>query len=319
MENYTPEEWRRFIRIVEHGPNGIWGFLNSFFNVPPPSNQTVYHYTNHDSLINIFTSNSLWASKVDLLNDADEIRFGITGFKTRLVEHRNMLSQLYEESGKKNGSAFLLSFGLDYTDSQYTPPEQFNIFSVSFCSEPDISSAWLSYGNRGEGYAIGLSSAVLTSCDSSNICKFGAVVYGQDKLNEMLDGVINIAAQQYQERLKDPRLHKLACIEWLSHEVNLGVVPTLAFFKKNNWRDEREWRLLVKDGEIKFRPDNDKPYMEFTVKSDKDTQPFIYLPIVEVVVGSQISDEQLREAKAVAIKCGYSDVVFKRSDTVIIT
>ncbi|MEO7029140.1 MAG: hypothetical protein ABI147_07025 [Acidobacteriaceae bacterium] len=104
----------------------------------------LYHYTNGTGLFGIFRDKAIWASSAYHLNDSNEFRYAIQLIKEELI------NRIRGEKDARNETYSDLLKELDNFQSGI------QVFVASFSEEGDLLSQWLSYGNRLNGYAIGM-------------------------------------------------------------------------------------------------------------------------------------------------------------------
>src|SRR6266566_8124161 len=102
----------------------------------------LYHYTGARGLQGIVTSNKLWATNVEFLNDESEMRYS-----------RRVLTEVYTElvNETPEGLAKNTLRALGAMDDPWLSAQ---IFACCFCEHPDLLSMWRAYGSSG-GYSIG--------------------------------------------------------------------------------------------------------------------------------------------------------------------
>lgn len=206
-------------------------------NVLPTS---VYHYTSLSSVVQILQGRKLWASDARYLNDAQEIRYGISLAKEVVSARSFRGREEWLNILNKNDGTLDAEFSIDLEP-----------YVVSFTSNGDNLEMWRGYG--GEGCAIEFDVSVLRELCSSwkegrasewrltekeyscllgnNSClssDFRRVVYGVKAGKELLDGM-------FEDTGESPELHQLGTLFSLS-----------AFVKHEAFQSEDEIRLLVR-------------------------------------------------------------------------
>lgn len=107
-------------------------------------NDTVYHYTDLNAFINIFTNRELWISNINYMNDAEEFSNGLSFCKEVLEEY------LSDDSFEfKNEFTDILNFINKKGIPELMGIDAENVFSLSFCHEGDLLTQWNCYGTNG--------------------------------------------------------------------------------------------------------------------------------------------------------------------------
>ncbi len=319
LRNYTPDELRRFVRLVEHEDDTVKARLEQSIASLGDEPDNVYHYTNHDALVGILQSKKLWASKFEYLNDRREMHHGVEIFRD-ILGNFLQLFPFREDEEKKDLYETWLRMQMPFVESEFNPADKYDLYSASFCAARDQSSAWLSYGDSGHGYALGFSHRHLKNAAKGGGFTYQRVIYNTDTIRQLiLEGMIE-ATNRYFGRLWDERMHHCANSEWHSWEIYSNILLLLPFFKQRQWEDEREFRVLLTESTqypLQHRRTTsveDIPYIEFTVHTHRAPKPFHYLPITEIVVGSKVSSEQLNEIENLINYTEYGDVILAKSE-----
>jgi len=139
------------------------------------------HYTSLEVLEKVMTNNEVWFSNPPLMNDHQEVRFGLSEAGRIIVLFKNDRDVLYilkaEENVDKVVKAFfnaLQSFDVNHLFDVYV----FCLSEYSFESHPDGKlSMWRGYGANGQGAALVFNTSFLTIVPGSPLF-FGKVRYG---------------------------------------------------------------------------------------------------------------------------------------------
>ena len=202
-------------------------------DIPNP----LYHYTGQAGLIGIIQSGNLRATKVQYMNDATEFGRAVELAKNRI--QKRVVNNLDTHS---------LAAGIDRIS-------QINIFSVSFCQNPDLLSQWRGYSGSGSGYAIGFSAGALVETARNHNSRLGPCIYDEASqitiIDELIDQIIDRAAGNAGV---NPHILETS----LSAALAEAVIEFGAFFKDAGFWEEDEWRLVTdvkyyRDPAIGFR------------------------------------------------------------------
>lgn len=207
-------------------------FLELQQGIPPSA---LYHYTDQSGLLGILQSGTLWATKVQYMNDATEFDISVT-LETLLTPRLEHL----QNSGEREALKAVIS--------QLDAILYVNICAFSFCRDRDLLSQWRGYSASGAGYAIGFSSPALLAVSG---CRLGPCIYepGDQKqiINELID-----------DMFRQKTSNKEITILELGAAFERALISCGAFFKDLSFKDEDEWRLVTevkdyRDGNFRFR------------------------------------------------------------------
>ena len=103
----------------------------------------VYHYTNTAGLLGIIKSRKLWASDIQFLNDAMEIKYGVSV----------IIDKIHPKNKKEEENRRRLKDELTRTARPTPDDPTWHLYAACFCGNGDLLSQWRTYGR--DGYAIG--------------------------------------------------------------------------------------------------------------------------------------------------------------------
>lgn len=256
----------------------------------------VYHYTNIDNLETIVTKKDngtpvlkLHVTNCKFLNDQYENVLGLTILGKCLpkieeelnVPSKDRLSQLLKNKAgwEKRMKKFTPNIGRD-----------FYVFSTS--KERDSLIMWSSYGNKGNGVAIGLDWDILSQyAENEEYQGFsGECTYWT---GDMLDGLQDSSSKLYNgiktkyQEMTSSKMHSMfSGLYKCEDEVNKNILQCLlsfysTFHKTEEWKNEREYRCMFGASleEISFYKNTRGKYIPYIT---------IELPITtlrEIVIG----------------------------------
>lgn len=302
---------------------------------------TLYHYTDANSLMSILRTQTLWATDAIYLNDSREIRYGIKKFKKALLS--------YKPVDKLNGmDSIAVGKALEQIDSIESLLHDGNarrVYVTCFSAKSDSLSQWRGYGNSGGGFAIGfdrnllghLSYKVESEDNPLNILHLpissenDAEVNGNDIVDPFDIDIFNsksiigrkntgfaFPVNYGSEKAKvicDDLVDSI--IEEESNASYMGQWPQLftssialwkmCLVKHKAFEDEREWRLVVADFAL-------KPIPEFRSSATLGVVPYIVLnlpkkAIKSIVVGpGRHAKLRAESVKQLLMQLGISDV-----------
>ena len=199
--------------------------------------EEIYHYTSIDAAYNILSDRLLWSSDVLSMNDGSEFRYAVSIVDEVLMSGWNRLPiQLAEYFRPKK----LLRIGSTW-----------DMFAVSFCSEPDLLSQWRAYASDSRGVAIGFHLRQLHEFgQASNEFALVPIQYAATELRDEARQMCDFAVQLADSRALPYNEHE---VFW--SEVALMLLNFSIRFKNPSFAEEREWRTLSlnTDGSAVFR------------------------------------------------------------------
>lgn len=231
--------------------------------------EKLYHYCNIDAFMNIIKNKCFWLSDTKYTNDKEEI----CAFKDAVWTALNELvcnKKINEEMADKIWITYVYN----------TLPGYISCFS----EEDDLLSQWRSYGDDGNGVAIGVDFNSLSierggpfrMCTNEKKCYGRQVIY----INKLWKNEIKNILKKILDGKKN--------IEEVSPDDLSGIFNLSYYTKNDGFKEEAEWRitylpLLMFDQktmevvddfpafkEIKFRSTRDKiiSYFEFSFKPE---------------------------------------------------
>lgn len=243
----------------------------------PKEEETLYHYTSAQGLLGILKDRRIWASKIQYLNDSQELRLAL-----------EIAREILE--GKRSGGAE--SRDVDVMLDELKAIENINVCVASFTTARDQLSQWRAYGGS-HGYALGFRPASLIQAEWLQFqlmrCEYGAeeqkaivkdLVEGRLRLErERSAGRQDDAARPNEPRFIDP-------FESIGESI-LKIAPAL---KHESFREEKEWRLVsrpISASFLKFRPGSSTlvPYYECQLSGKDLAGAKVEAVLEEIVVG----------------------------------
>ncbi len=214
----------------------------------------LYHYTNQEGFLGIFSSKTLWATKIHNLNDTKEFNHAIELVNTAVwhiskAQKENWQANLFEK----------LKCRLDGIS-------KLHIYVSSVSEEGDILSQWRGYCPKG-GISIGFNRVHLMKiCNDQGFSLKPCIYeYSQQKsiIEKLIIELIKNIVKLSESRNIDEAM-KLGIDKFLPNFIQ--VSPTL---KDSSFSEEKEWRIIsfplrMDDSRCRFRPGNPSliPYLE---------------------------------------------------------
>ena len=199
------------------------------FNTCPP--KLLYHYTKEDALVKILERKEIWASKVQCLNDRQEIKRALSLARKNLrelIRHNESMQSIREE--------------LEGMISDIEGYWSVNIFAASFTESGDSVSQYDRYGR----YAIGFTSESLTGA-GSNSWRFhlAQCVYDERRQTELVRYAIRRGLPA-EVRVDDvwPPVHLGNLESVIPANFTDALVTVAPLIKDPIFKHESEWRLV---------------------------------------------------------------------------
>jgi hypothetical protein len=223
----------------------------------------LFHYTTQEGLMGILKDKSLWATKIQYLNDASEV--------TKPVEIAIAMFEkaLPSMSVTKNSRKALT----DYARKEFDKWKDINLCVASFCVKGDLLSQWRGYGAYGLAYSIGFDREKLEKTISKYKFELRRCEYYTEKgYNQAVDDfIVKAAAKALHSRYKGPGFMQ----EFIKMTANM---------KLKCFKGENEWRIISSQP-VRYTDSN---FMFRTAKSM--IIPYYKLPlnissIIEIIIG----------------------------------
>lgn len=212
----------------------------------------VYHYCSVDTFLNIIRNHTLRLSDLCKSTDRSELKSLLDAVQEEIMsQYRNNYDILDSVIfGMDINEAF--SFMLERLISNMKNNTDQMLLGVCFSEQGDLLEQWREYADKGTGMAIGFDVGWFERLCENNMFKFSRVIYGYKEQN--MDIVKEYATSIYDEML-------IAMIEGNSKDIinnSYGATYMMEldrkciyqesiFIKKDEYQNEREWRLIVND------------------------------------------------------------------------
>lgn len=301
------------------------------FKVKEPYEKYIYHYASIETFKAIIESQCFHSTNIAHVNDPTELEYAqklIISIVEKLVIQR-------EKQIEKDILTKLLSM--------LQKIEKSNRYISCFSINGDLKNQWNDYGDDGYGISIGFDPYLLKST-LDPITHGQHIIYEKVEQKKIIYYAINNIIDFY-------ILH-LDLFDWNGYDKVFLIAKELyeycdlwlCLFKDIKYKDEKEYRLIVKtDGlpnyhpftiEYKTKGNNQIPFIanktDFQRRiekyKDRDKEEYGYeynvefeyqlskLPIREIIIGYNLSFSDAKENLAeICSKYNYHDVVFKKS------
>ncbi|TBU68475.1 DUF2971 domain-containing protein [Serratia marcescens] len=235
---------------------------------------SLYHYTDQNGFMGIFSNQELWASQIQYLNDENE-------FNLACKLAGSYLKKLMAETGDSD-----LKCRLEYYLNAIPLIKHINLCVCSLTENGDLLSQWRGYSKTLGGYSIGFNRSSLEFLIHSQGFDLVKCIYEPEvqkkKIYEIIDSLVSDFTGETTPDDYTVRSHYESMDVFLE---KLGkIAPVL---KDASFSEEAEWRIIakVKFENLNFRAGKSMltPYCKIAL-SDGDKENFRTL-IDEVIVG----------------------------------
>jgi hypothetical protein len=257
------------------------------------------HYTSINVLEKIMKSDEIWFSNPLVMNDLEEVRFGVLE-GMRLFQLSEAVNRACQTPDRTN----LLKHAFNHFYQQFNEQHAFDTYV--FClSEHDpkntdgLLSMWRGYGGQGSGAALVFNTSFIEAPDESSPLILARVHYASaEDRRAWLDSKITQWAEILEKSaIPDDKLYVAAY-----HLFNL-----IKFFalksKHDGFKEEQEWRLIYMPerdtqgvGKERFKFDylmtnrGVEPKMRFTIKPLDPSQTWTFATILDrIILGPSLS------------------------------
>lgn len=254
--------------------NAFWGEMGSIIR-SNKLDKKIYHYTSLEGLMGILSSEEVWMTNSDFLNDMSELTYIKT--LTEEVKERfekEILKKFTQEDINRND---LLKLFIELFDKAIQKrfdksTGNFEVYVLSLSENEDSLTLWGNYA-KGKGYNICFNTKTLIS----EIDKIGVgyVVYGnviyerETQLRTLSDSLVKTFELIVNKEVEVDELNK----ELLSY-FNSLIISYSIFFKHASFAPEEEFRIALTTSEnvdVQFRSNGEViiPYIKLEFdKSD---------------------------------------------------
>lgn len=251
--------------------------IESLFSLP--EQDVLYHYTSQQGLLGILRDRQIWASKIQYLNDTQELRLALD-LARRSLEGSRQIARKGEEDWEVE--EMLEDLG---------GVENVNICVASFSEEKDQLSQWRAYGGQ-HGYALGFKPKSLFRVEWRSFSLMRCE-YRPDEQTAIMKELVEhkLALEREHSAGKQPnsaqRLHRFIDPLDSLGQMALQIAPAL---KHESFREEKEWRLVsrpVNSSRLEFRAGGSMiiPYYECKLSGKDSSGAHSQAQLVEIVVG----------------------------------
>lgn len=269
----------------------------------------IYHYCDANALLSIFHNRQVWATDAGYLNDTKELVSLFDGVEQHLKSAVTDTERYVRDH--------MLSVALS------APKFRARLIGLSsyvscFSEDGDVLSQWRAYGANGMGFAIGFEPHKLSVLSKGGGGTLKRMSYGGSaEEGIVLDyfGKIVAALAPLAGEFGRYGFPSMDLTEWLSLRMSEFLHEVAFECKHPAFHEEREWRILAGDGNLRFRASNNRvvPYKLLDMSSVDNPS---MMPVKEIVIGpcaNGIESERVLTYLADSLGYGHSGIHFRKS------
>ena len=181
----------------------------------------IYHYTSPESFLSILNSGELWMSDYSYLNDASELRYGLS-----------LAKECFESAAKKLSSSTVVLRNWGSTIDRFNS----RVCVASFSRDGDSLSQWRAYGPIAIGFKF-----ESMMFGYANTVFMRPVIYVPDTQKRLLELTAHLCASAYAE---DQKTHAADIVEKLYNDGSNRLLDVTAFLKHPAFAGEQEFRMV---------------------------------------------------------------------------
>ncbi|MBD5399122.1 MAG: DUF2971 domain-containing protein [Treponema sp.] len=232
----------------------------------------LYHYTSKEGFLGIIENKTLWASEILYMNDEKETVIPFEIYEKLLEEDKNT-------NVRKEYFNFFKEFrGLE-------------TYVISFSEKKDDLNMWRAYGDNASGICIEFNSdsllKVLKENQEKMELRFEKCIYDEQEQKNAIQSLLD--SKNGSKNLEADGLYK-------------KLLKFSPYFKDKSFRDEKEWRIIVKLDtglenrklkKVRFRKDIFVPYCELQIEKEKIPREKVegkYPWLGDITVGHNTTD-----------------------------
>ena len=222
-----------------------------------PSPEFLYHYTSALGLCGMIQSDSIWASKIQHLNDSTELLLAL-----RICE------MLLRNESHRQPNPWTKQL-IEYAIETLKRIKLVNICICSFSEKNDLLSQWRGYCPQEGGYNIGIPGSHLTTTFGREKFTLIRCVYDDKTQNELVQDTLDVALPELFTIPVSSRSQMQIAAEPVIQRLHLMLMEIAPIIKNPGFAEESEWRavsgpIAIGHNRIKLRAQGNviRPYYE---------------------------------------------------------
>src|SRR5882762_3235192 len=207
---------------------------------PPPR---LYHYTSQKGLSGILSSKTLWATRVQFLNDSTEFAHAVELWKAavRLRVQRLESDDVIPEKIRIEVKDLIAKLENIFDSFAKIP-----MYVACFSETSDSLSQWRGYARNGVGYSIGFDSYKLLDACEPGKSYIAPCIYDPKKQEELIE---TLFVKYFEDiGLLEGSNHAVAKRKDTRHscyELTQDFVFLASLLKHPSFSEEKEWRIVT--------------------------------------------------------------------------
>lgn len=191
----------------------------------------LHHYTSGVGLLGIVNSSSMWATKIQYMNDSKEFIHSVELAKSELMNFKKDLENKIETEVA------------DCLIDNLNRATELALYVICFSEVGDSLSQWRGYCPPSFGYSIGFNINQLRTLASTQGFYLDKCIYNREEQKAVIKKWVLSSTAELVSRVSTSVNIKKACDE------NFGIllmkfIKFAPFIKHDTFKDEREWRLV---------------------------------------------------------------------------
>lgn len=193
--------------------------------------RVIYHYCDSQALLSILEQQKLRFTHAAYLNDALEVRHGVT-----------ICKQLLEERQNKNPRDPVLKYTIEYLENA----EKWQYYVCCFSKSKDRLSQWRAYANDGDGFAIGFHTRDFrVGTDGPFEGRFNKVEYSSEAIAAKLEKLLEShRAEAHSFKGDATQEFKNYVLGNSAAHIGTILIDESVFIKAPGFSEEDEWRAV---------------------------------------------------------------------------
>ncbi|AVQ86489.1 DUF2971 domain-containing protein [Plesiomonas shigelloides] len=199
----------------------------------------LHHYTSGTGLLGIFNNSSMWATKIQYMNDSTEYLHAISLAKSRLA---------YFTSGATESKESILA---SKVAELLERTKELALYVVCFSEVSDSLSQWRGYCPPSFGYSIGFNADRLKELAENQGFELGRCIYDNNIQKSLIDNWVDETIKSLSIGYEPEQDIEDYCNKNADKHIH-AFVRIAPYLKHQTFEAEQEWRL------VSLIPSNDK-------------------------------------------------------------
>lgn len=232
----------------------------------------LYHYTSGDGVLGIVESDSIWATRIQYMNDSKELSYALRLARLLVLKKRDMADDELIVSICNGIDRFLEG------------ASRLNIYVACFSEDGDSLSQWRGYCPPGFGYSLGFDRSVIDRIGMKSGFYLKNFIYDlsvqRNLIFDWIDTSIDVLSNDYYVKNGKPNYYEIC-----SRLILDGFLKFAPYLKHPSFKEELEWRLVARISEnedrIKLRSGKSMliPYVQINLNLNSQESPLYYIKV----------------------------------------